>query len=61
MFFFALSRKHPVRYFQLLKGCFIPVMFILLVIAIIQFVRGRNAQPAKEEEAAVDEIPASAK
>jgi len=36
-------------------------MFILLVIAIIQFVRGRNAQPAKEEEAAVDEIPASAK
>jgi len=36
-------------------------MFILLVIVIIQFVRGRNAKPAKEEKAAVDEIPPSAK
>jgi len=26
----------------------------------IQFLRQRNAQPAKEEEAAVDEIPPSA-
>ena len=36
-------------------------MFILLLIVIIQCFRGRSAQPKepKEEEAAVDEIPAA--
>ena len=33
-------------------------MVILLLVVIIQCFRGRSAQPAKEEEAAVDEIPA---
>jgi len=57
---FECPTHHPVPTVAIILGCFIPVMFILLVIVMIQFLRQRNAQPAKEEEAAVDEIPPSA-
>merc|ERR1719312_770015 len=61
---FECPTHHPMPKVAIILGCFIPVMFILLVIVLvivmIQFLRQRNAQPAKEEEAAVDEIPPSA-
>jgi len=55
---FECPTHHPVPAVAIILGCFIPVMFILLLIVIIQCFRGRSAQP-KEEEAAVDEIPAA--
>jgi len=54
---FECPTHHPVPTVAIILGCFIPVMFILLVIVIVQCIRARKAQPAKEEEAAVDEIP----
>jgi len=58
---FECPTHHPVPTVAIILGCFIPVMFILLVIVIFQCFRARQAQPTKEEEAAVDEIPESAK
>jgi len=55
---FECPTHHPVPKVAIILGCFIPVMVILLLVVIIQCFRGRSAQPAKEEEAAVDEIPA---
>jgi len=58
---FECPTHHPVPTIAIILGCFIPVMVILLGIVIFQFFRARQAQPAKEEEAAVDEIPESSK
>jgi len=58
---FECPTHHPVPTVAIILGCFIPVMVILLVIVIVQCFRARAAQPAKEEEAAVDEIPESTK